>query len=148
MNRKTFLGAAIAALLGGCQTSVSQPPPFRDEVTCTQPVCQIKITVIQDEYIKVSPEILRIKGNQNVMIHWVLQTGTYEFKSDGIQFYDPKHTSQFYDSAVQGNGAQFQWKDKNSKSDDPPWAYQITVYPRQGGGKALTRDPAIFNDGG
>lgn len=156
MIRKTPTHIAIAALLVGCQTTGGQQgmqPGMQPQSTCATPVCQIRINVTDAGFITVDPEILHIAkgnqgpGNRGVTIHWVLQNGQYEFKADGIAFYDPNHRSQFFDAAPQGNGAQFQWKDRNTKVD-PAWAYQIKVYKRGTAGPPLSRDPAIFNDGG
>ena len=113
-----FRFAAIALLFVGCATH-EQMPPSRSEETCTTPVCQIRITVTSAGFIDVKPEILRVKGNNHVMIHWVLQTGTYKFDNDGIKFYDPRHPSEFSDGQPTNNGQQFQWKDKNSAKNEP-----------------------------
>jgi hypothetical protein len=144
MTRRLLIAAALgAALLAGCQAPSMHGADH--ERTCNEPVCQVKIDV-SNGFITVDPEILHVTG-PNRMIHWVLQNGQYEFKADGIAFYDRKSSSQFSEPGPKENGAQFQWRDRNSTRADPPWAYQIKVYKRNSSEAPLTRDPAIVNDG-
>jgi hypothetical protein len=143
MNRTIFASVILVTVLAGCQTPTGIAPT-PESTTCTLPQCQIQVFVTgSPPAVSVDITRLVVRGNQNVMIHWHLRNNDYEFKDDGIQFYDPKAADQFDRPGTSGSGAQFHYRDKNTARGE--WGYQIKVYEKRTG-KWIPLDPVIIND--
>lgn len=145
-GKRLLLYAAVATALVGCQSLGPSGGKQVVKDTCTTPQCQIDVFVEgSPPALRVSVDELTVRGNQNVMMHWHLRNNDYEFRNDGIQFYDPASSGQFSGPGTEGSGSQFHFTNKNTQRGS--WGYQVKVYNKRTG-TWIPLDPAIYNDGG